>query len=66
MGIVRSMIGKIERGERRLDVIELRNFCSAIGIPFTMFTHQLDKALEQSNLAESADQESSGSGINAG
>lgn len=28
-----TFISKCERGERRIDVIELRKFCEALGIP---------------------------------
>jgi len=47
LGLVRSIIGKIERGERRIDVIELRDFCAAIGVPLILFIHQLETELEQ-------------------
>lgn len=40
-----SMISKCERGERRLDVIELRTWCRALGLPFTNFLTNLEKAL---------------------
>ena len=49
MGVVRSVIGKVERGERRLDVIELRNYCSAIGVPLGHFIEDLERALDLSN-----------------
>ena len=39
-----SFIGKCERGERRLDIIELQAFCNAIGITLSDFTRQLEKA----------------------
>ncbi len=45
LGVVRSIIGKIERGERRIDVIELRNYCAAIGVPLILFIHQLEATL---------------------
>jgi ribosome-binding protein aMBF1 (putative translation factor) len=40
-----SFVSKCERGERRLDVIELRAFCRAIGVSFSEFVHRLDKEL---------------------
>ena len=40
-----SFISKCERGERRIDVIELRAFCKAIGISFVNFIHGLDAEL---------------------
>jgi transcriptional regulator with XRE-family HTH domain len=41
-----SFVSKCERGERRIDVIELRAFCQAIGISFTDFTRRLDRRLK--------------------
>lgn len=37
-----SFVSKIERGERRLDVVELRAYCSAIEISFTEFISDLN------------------------
>jgi len=47
LGMPRSIIGKIERGERRIDVIELRDYCGALGIPLILFVHQLESALDK-------------------
>ena len=51
LGITQSIIGKIERGERCIDVIELRDFCRVIGMPLVLFVHQLEATLEQRDLA---------------
>lgn len=40
-----SFISKCERGERRLDVVEVRAICTAIGISFQDFVLELDKAM---------------------
>jgi len=40
-----SFVSKCERGERRIDVIELRAFCKAIGVSFTEFVGSLDAEL---------------------
>lgn len=40
-----SFVSKCERGERRLDVIELRQFCHAIGVSFIDFVARLDELL---------------------
>jgi transcriptional regulator with XRE-family HTH domain len=40
-----SFVSKCERGERRIDVIELRAFCRAIGISFAEFIQRLDREL---------------------
>jgi len=39
-----TFVSKCERGERRLDVVELRMWCSALGVSFTTFTRDLDQA----------------------
>ncbi len=39
-----SFVSKCERGERRLDVVELRAWCAALEIPFHEFLKQFDKA----------------------
>jgi transcriptional regulator with XRE-family HTH domain len=41
-----SFISKCERGERRIDLVELHEFCRAFGIPFTKFVKELDETLE--------------------
>lgn len=42
-----SFVSKCERGERRIDVVELRAFCFAIGMPFTEFVKHLEAAIQQ-------------------
>jgi len=43
--LTQSVVSKIERGDRRLDVIELRTFCLAIGISLSDFVTQLERKL---------------------
>lgn len=43
MGVSRLFIGRCERGDRRLDVIELLAFCSALGIEPQKFIAELQK-----------------------
>lgn len=38
-----SFISKCERGERRLDVVELHDFCRAMGVSLSKFMNQLTK-----------------------
>ena len=38
-----SFVSKCERGERRVDVVELRHFCRAMKIPFSAFLERLEK-----------------------
>jgi hypothetical protein len=37
-----TFVSKCERGQRRIDVIELRQFCKALGIPLTRFLELMD------------------------
>ena len=32
IGVVHSLVGKVEKGERRLDSIELVSYCSGMGV----------------------------------
>lgn len=45
LGETQSFVSKCERGERRLDIVEVRAFCHALGVPFPSFATQLDKLL---------------------
>lgn len=47
LGVAQGIISKIENHERRLDIIELRNICKAIGVSFPDFVKQLDDSLSQ-------------------
>ena len=44
-----SFVSKVERGERRLDVLELRSWCKALGIDFSKFIKKLDSSLGGDN-----------------
>jgi transcriptional regulator with XRE-family HTH domain len=43
LGETQSFVSKVERGERRIDVVELRAFCKAIGVSFSGFAQALDR-----------------------
>ena len=45
VGRTQSFVSKCERGERRIDIIELRDFCWAIGVDFRQFVSAIDKEL---------------------
>ncbi|HMO80362.1 MAG TPA: helix-turn-helix transcriptional regulator [Pyrinomonadaceae bacterium] len=45
LGQTQSFISKVERGERRIDIVELRAFCSAIDVGFASFIARIDKVL---------------------
>jgi hypothetical protein len=42
-----SFISKCERGERRIDLVELRTFCAAMGIPLNEFVSRFQKMLKR-------------------
>ena len=45
LGTDQTFISKYESGERRLDIVELREVCRAIGTDFVTFIRKLDKDL---------------------
>jgi transcriptional regulator with XRE-family HTH domain len=45
LGETQSFISKVERGERRLDVVELRAFCRALKMAFPTFINRLHLAI---------------------
>src|SRR3954454_5197179 len=45
LGQTQSWVSKCERGERRLDIVDVRSFCLAIGVPFVDFVRDFDAAV---------------------
>jgi transcriptional regulator with XRE-family HTH domain len=45
IGETQSFVSKCERGERRIDIIELRTFCAALGISLKVFETTLERRL---------------------
>jgi len=45
--VPQSYVSKSENGERRLDVLEVRAWCIALGVPFADFSKELDKRLRK-------------------
>lgn len=45
LGRPQSFVSKYESGERRLDLIELRQVCQAVGIPLEEFVHRFERSL---------------------
>lgn len=41
-----TLVSKFESGERRLDVLEIREICLALGMTFEEFARRLEKALK--------------------
>jgi ribosome-binding protein aMBF1 (putative translation factor) len=46
LGTDQTFISKYESGERRLDILELREVCQVIGIDFVAFIRRLEKDLK--------------------
>lgn len=55
MGYSRTVISKLERGELRLDLLQLRQFCAAIGLSLLDFVQQVEAELVKQNVVASAD-----------
>ena len=45
IGETQSYVSKCERGERRLDLVQLRTFCRALGISVTSFVSSFEQRL---------------------
>lgn len=46
LGATQSFVSKCERGERRLDIVELREWCRALGVSFATFVAKFDRTAE--------------------
>ncbi len=46
LGQTQSWISKCERGERRLDLVEVRAFCQAMDVSFVAFVEEFEKAVQ--------------------
>ena len=47
LGMTQSAVSKCERGERRLDIIEVCRWCAVLKVPFREFASDLDRALSR-------------------
>lgn len=45
-----SFVSKCERGERRLDLVQLRLWCTALGINLSQFVAAFESTLKKSRL----------------
>lgn len=45
IGQPQSYVSKYEAGERRLDILELREVCDCLGVTLAEFARQLERAL---------------------
>ncbi|MHB8347378.1 MAG: helix-turn-helix domain-containing protein [Acidiferrobacterales bacterium] len=43
LGETQSFVSKCERGERRMDLVELREFCKAMGITLEKFVRRFER-----------------------
>ena len=46
IGEPQPFVSKYERGERRLDILELREICKVLGTPLETFVRRLEESLE--------------------
>ncbi len=47
IGLSQLSVSRCENGDRKIDVLELRAMCRAIGVPFVEFMAQLDQSLNE-------------------
>ena len=47
LGSTQTWVSKCERGDRRLDIIELKNWCEALGLSLSEFVQELESTFEQ-------------------
>ena len=45
-----SYVSKYERAERRLDIIEVRAICSALGLDFLQIVERFEKAIKRVDI----------------
>lgn len=45
--VTQSLFSKMERGDRRLDIIEIRTLCRVLGVSLPHFVARLEHALRQ-------------------
>ena len=47
LGETQTFVSKCERGERRLDLVEVWAFCEELGVSFPRFARTLDRELKR-------------------
>ena len=47
LGVTQARVSKYEQGERRMDVLELKRVCDAVGIPLIEFARHLEEGCSQ-------------------
>lgn len=53
LGQPQSFVSKYESGERRLDILELRQICEVVGISLEEFVQRLEHSLHETGRAVS-------------
>lgn len=49
-GVTQSFVSKCERGERRIDALELRSFCQAMDVSLASFVAELEQLLGSGSM----------------
>lgn len=52
LGVPQSFVSKVESGQRRLDLIELRKICAALDCSFVDFIKRLDQRLSNQRTSD--------------
>ena len=47
LGVTQARVSKYEQGERRMDVLELKRVCDAVGFPLIEFARQFEEGCGQ-------------------
>jgi ribosome-binding protein aMBF1 (putative translation factor) len=47
IGETQTLVSKCERGERRMDIVELQTFCRAFGMSLKQFAAALERAISR-------------------
>jgi transcriptional regulator with XRE-family HTH domain len=47
LGMTHSQVGKVERGERRVDLLELQAFCKTVGVSLVDFVVEMENRQTQ-------------------
>lgn len=56
LGRTQSFVSDIERGTRRLDLLELRDICQLVGVSFPDAAAELERRLESQSLSRTGKQ----------
>lgn len=50
LGVHQSLISKIEKQERRIDILELMHLCKALDYPLSVFVERFEMTIQQPSL----------------